>query len=258
LGAFAGLNGPAEPAVGGASESGLRRDIGRPRSAASGGFVRWVGTLQAVLVTTLAASGYAIGLITALLALGWYTTSLNHWLLLPEALVLAAGAVMAIPWLIHGTWRRDRLGLVMGTATLGVAVAVSLLAYGFALPLKMLNSSAAATRTAQSLILTTGDSASPTCSSDQRYLHSVAPIIDASTACVERPTVALVSYHHGDYYLYYGPSGPRSGRHITYWPDSCVRHLYGPWWAVHTYNPDSTAMGGGSACPFGYSFIGGP
>lgn len=195
---------------------------------------------------------------TALLALGWYTANLNHWLLLPEGLILVAGVVIAIPWLIHGAWRRNWIGLVMGMATLGVAVVVSLLVYCFALPLKMLSSSAAAIRTARSLILTTAGSAGSSCSSDQRYLHPVAPIIDAATACVERPTVAVVSYHHDGYYLYYGPSGPRNGGRVTYWPDSCVRHLYGPWWAVDTYNPDSTAMGGGGACPFGYSFIGGP
>ena len=217
-----------------------------------------VGVVEPVRRPAPFVGAYVAGLLVGEIALGWYTSSLNEWLLLPEVLVMGTGTLLAVGWGIYAR-RHPGLGIMAVSTTIVLSIVVSLLVYCFALPLKMLHSSSLAVRSAEALISKLdGTVGGRTCSSEGRYLQPVASIIQATSACARRPTVAVVSYRHGDSFLYYGPSGPRSGRDVTFWPDSCVRHLYGPWWALHTYNPDSSAQGGGPACPFGYSFIGGP
>ena len=202
--------------------------------------------------------GYAVVLLVAEAAVAWYTSSLNGWLLRPEAMILAGGSVLAVGWAVYALGRHSALGAVAASTSIGLTVFMCVLAYSFALPLKVLKMSPTAVRSARALIGHLNDSMpGAACSRSDHYLAPVASVIKASQACAERPTIALVSYGRGGSYLYFGPSGP-VGSGLTYWPESCSRHLYGPWWALHTYNPDSTAMGGGRACPLGFRFVGGP
>jgi hypothetical protein len=181
--------------------------------------------------------------------LGWQLPSPGGSVVVPTLIVFAIGSTSAlIWWIVLGNWR-------MVTAAMAITVVASIWTFQFAVPASVTWLSGA-TQSASAAIarLSVSRAGDSTVGPEQCSLvqtGSIGPLRAPYRQCTaSTPAGSFVTYdavvggsHQG---IGYTDAGAQT------FPDACVRHLTGRWWAF-AFTADGTG-----ACRIGYTFQGAP
>jgi hypothetical protein len=187
--------------------------------------------------------------------LGWVLPSPGGSLLVPTAVVAAAGAAVAfVSWVVacfRPAWRNL---WAFAVAVVACTALAAVWTFEFSLPVAMAWDTGA-TPSAQRTLLQAQHA--PINAGGVPYLPC-STVETGSIGPLPAPyRVCAISSPEG-HFVIYTAVGTSPVRGVAYtdvgaatFPDECSRHLVGPWWMF---------VGGasGSGCPFGYRFHGGP
>lgn len=192
----------------------------------------------------------AVSLITGALAAVW-VSPVTGPLWEPSLIALAAGLAISILSALGLRFMRVRVGVPFGLAVMSTAL-VAGLALEWAIPVRLaLVGGPPASRSAA--LLRDPPLRGTSCTTNRTYLDAVRPLMSALEVC---PGGGMVSFE-GTRVSAPGVPGESVVRGLIYAPsgklgpvyDTCVRHLYGPWWVY---------QGLLLSCPYGMKGTGGP
>ncbi len=219
------------------------------------GGTRWSGRPQLLALAAAGAVGVVLGYV------GWVLPTPGNSLAEPTAIVLGAGAILVTAsWVAACFAPRQRWLWTFAVTTAACTVLAAVWTFVFSFPAALVLDPGA---TAQAKTDLAGLGArqdrhgvAPRQACSAHASGSVGPLRAPYSACtVWTPQGHFVTFtavgtgrSGGLGYLEYAPPG------VSVFPDECVRHLIGSWWA---FGLPSDAGGVPGQCPIGYRFEGG-